>query len=171
MCPPNRIVLNVASEIVEGLKQQDNKKIEEILAKYSKKYILYFKTIHPEQFSDKNFIETIPQKAPKDSKFLGVVVFVPEFPLKTIEQVRVYKSTLIGATQIWLRWKTIELNNDICANSEIYMKKYGLNDENTYYFCMFLKKGAKMDLSSWKKKNFTDVKHVEKKNLKIKREK
>src|SRR3989344_3019772 len=132
MCPPNRIVLNVASEIVEGLKQQDNKKIEEILAKYSKKYILYF---------------------------------------KTIEQVRVYKSTLIGVTQIWLRWKTIELNNDICADWEIYMKKYGLNDENTYYFCMFLKKGAKMDLSSWKKKNFTDVKHVEKKNLKVKREK
>ena len=62
MCPPPQIVLNVASEIIEGLKQQDNEKIEKILARYSKKYILYFKTIHPEQFSDKNFIETISKE-------------------------------------------------------------------------------------------------------------
>ena len=42
MCPPNRIVLNVASEIVEGLKQQDNKKIEEILPQLLLKQKLIF---------------------------------------------------------------------------------------------------------------------------------
>ena len=177
MCPPNRIVLNVASEIIERLKQQDNKKIKDTLAKYSKKYILYFKTINPEQFSDKNFIETIPQKAPKDSKFLGVVVFVPEhgivseYGTKPEHYRKLYPLSLIGATDIWLRHKTIELNNDICLNITLYMKRYKLDDKNIYYFCMFLKKGAKMDLTLWEKRYFIDVKPFEKKNLKRKREK
>jgi len=144
MCPPNKIVRELALEIVEAMKKSNRKKLREILADYSNmSYTIYFKSIAPKHFSDTKFLDSIPKEALEKSDkglYLGVVVFVPAISCKTFQEARVYSSSLTGAADIRLRNKTMELNKNKCLNQATFMKSYGIDDKSIYYLCMYLKK-------------------------------
>jgi len=148
MCPPNKIVQVISSELLDALRVSDSQKINEVLIKYSHKYILFFNKITLSQLSDPEVMEKIPQSAPGNSTYLGVVIFIPELWSKEVKPSPNYKFIRLAEEQ--LRQKTMDLNKNKCLNQTLFMKNYEVNDGNLYYFCLFLKEGETCDfIPAW----------------------
>ena len=142
MCPPNKIVRDATLLIIEAMKKDNYETIKEIIKDFSAKgYITFFKSISPEDFSNVKLLNSIVEEAVASSNkkfYLGVVVFVPNISLKGVNEdcLKKYRSSVTCKADAHLRNKTMELNNRY-LNESIFLKHFGIEDQNMYYLCMY----------------------------------